>query len=188
MSSVTYIDIEAERHGVLHRLLRGLEQEVVGPAFGVAANRAGADEGRGLNVQPGALHDLGDRPDIVLVGAGRAVGANLHFVADDLARQRLAIRDRARPRAGQTQIERVDAQGFHQMQDLNFLRNRGIAHRRRLQPVAQGLVVEQHLPGRPQLGGIHLVPVVDEFGSIHKEVSRLQAAHVPAWGRPPRPS
>ena len=139
---------EAQRHGELHGFFRGLKQEVVGPAFGVAANRTGANEGRGLNVQPGALHDLGDRPDVILVGAGGAVGANLHLVADDLAGQRLAIRDCARSGAGQSQIERVDAQGFHQMQDLNFLCNRGIAHRRRLQPIAQGLIVEQDLSRR----------------------------------------
>ena len=159
---------EAERHGELHRLFRGLEQEVVGPVFGVAANRAGADESRRLDVQPGALHDLGDRPDVIFVSAGGAVGANLHLVADDLVGQRFAIRDRTRSRAGQPQVERVDAQRFHQMQDLDFLRNRGIAHRGRLQTIAQGLVVEQDSARRPQLGGIHLVPVVDEFGSIHK--------------------
>src|SRR5882724_10162164 len=49
---------------------------------------------------------------------------------------------RARSRPRQPKVERVDAQGFHQMQDLNFLRNRGIAHRRRLQAIAQGLIVE----------------------------------------------
>ena len=87
---------EAQRHGELHCFFRGLEQEVIGPAFGVAANRTGANEGCRLNVQPGALHDLGDRPDVIFMSAGGAVGANLHFVADDLVGQRLAIRDRAR--------------------------------------------------------------------------------------------
>ena len=177
---------EAERHGELHGFLRGLEQEVIGPAFGVAANRAGANKGRGLNVQPGALHDLGNRPDVIFVGARGAVGANLHFVADDLVGQRLAIRKRARSRSRQAQIERVDAQGFHQMQDLNFLRNRGIAHRGRLQPIAQGLIVEQDFSGWPQLGGIHLVPVVDKFGSIQCEVwGRAQLSYRPWTTRLP---
>jgi hypothetical protein len=57
------------------------------------------------------------------------------------------------------------------MQDLNFLRNRRVAHGGRLQPVAQSLVVEQDAPGRPQLGGIRTVPIVDEFRSIHGELS-----------------
>ena len=159
--------IEAQRHRVFHRLFRGLEQEVIGPVFGVAADRAGADEGGGLDVQPGALHDLGDRPNVIFVSARRAVGANLHLVADDLAGQRLAVRQRARSRARQAEVERVDAQGFHQMQDLNFFFDRGIAHRRRLQAVAQSLIVEQDAARRPQHGGVYLVPVVDEFGGIH---------------------
>ena len=171
VSSVTYMHSRPSDTAYFTAFIRGLKQEVVAPAFGVAANRAGADEGRGLNVQPGALHDLGNRPDVMFMSAGGAVGANFHLVAHDLVGQCLAIRDGARSCARQPHIERVDAQSFHQMQDLNFLGDRRIAHRGRLQSIAQGLIVEQDFSPGPQPGGIHLVPVVDKFGSIHKEMS-----------------
>jgi hypothetical protein len=64
------------------------------------------------------------------MGAGGAVGPNLHFAADDLASQCFAIRRRARSGSGQAEVERVDAQGFHAMKDLNFFFDGGIAHGR----------------------------------------------------------
>src|SRR3990172_8358416 len=42
----------------------------------------------------------------------------------------------AGPAPGQSQVERVDAQGLHQVQDLDLLVERRIAHRGRLQAVA----------------------------------------------------
>src|SRR5215472_16870137 len=57
------------------------------------------------------------------------------------------------------------------MKDLNLLRNRRIAHRRRLQPVAQALVVEQDRTGRLHSGRVVLVPVVDQVGGVHKTAS-----------------
>src|ERR1039458_3652212 len=56
------------------------------------------------------------------------------------------------------------------MQDFNFLGNRRIAHRRRLQAVAQTLIIEQHRRGRLQSRRMVLVPVVDEFGGVHVRV------------------
>ena len=66
--------LEPERDRILDGFLGGGQQEVVRPAFGVAADRAGADEGCSLDGQAGSLHDFGDGPDVVLVGARRAVG------------------------------------------------------------------------------------------------------------------
>src|SRR5271166_5190394 len=76
----------------------------------------------------------------------------------------------ARPSTGQTKIERVDAQRLHQMKNLDFLGNRRIAHRWRLQPIAQTLIIQQHRTCRLQSRRMILVPVVDEIGSVHGRV------------------
>ena len=82
---------ESERYGVFNGFFGGLKQEIVGPAFGIAADGTGSNESRRLYIQPGALHDFSDRPDVILMGPGGAVGLNLHFVADDLVGQRFAM-------------------------------------------------------------------------------------------------
>src|SRR5450631_2528900 len=74
---------------------------------------------------------------------------------------------RAGPRSRQSKRQRMDSQRLHQMKDLDLLRDGRIAHRRRLQPIAQGLVVDQHRPWRLQARRVILVPVVDELGSVH---------------------
>ena len=66
-----------------------------------------------------------------------------------------------------SEVERVDAQRFHQMQDMKFFLDRGIPHGWRLQSVTQSLIVEENPPGGTQRGGILLVPVVDELRSFH---------------------
>src|SRR4029077_13951011 len=91
---------KAQRHRVFYRLLGGLEQEIVSPTLGVAADWAGTDEGRRLDVEPGTLHDFGDRPNVILMGAGCAVGLNLHLVADDLVSQGFTVSHGTRPRTG----------------------------------------------------------------------------------------
>ena len=69
--------------------------------------------------------------------------------------------------AGQTDVGRVDADRIHEMQNAHFLLERWIGHRRRLQTVAQCLVVEFDLSAafaQRHLGGS--VPVVDEILKI----------------------
>ena len=46
----------------------------------------------------------------------------------------------SRTSARQTDIERIDTERFHQMQDLYLLFNRGIANRGRLQAIPQGFI------------------------------------------------
>ncbi len=70
-------DVEAEGDGELYGLFGGLEEEVVGPTFGVAADGAGSDEGGGFDVEAGAVDDFGDGGNVVFVSAGGAVGTNL---------------------------------------------------------------------------------------------------------------
>ena len=86
---------------------------------------------------------------------------------DDLARQRGYGVNRARSRAREAKIERVDPERLHQMQDFNFFWNGRISYRRRLQPIAQTLVIDQNRPGRLQSRRVILVPVVNEIGSVH---------------------
>ena len=144
-----------------------MQKKIVGPSFGESANRTGPNEGRGFDPQPRLLHDVGDRTDVVLVGPCRAVGANLHLLSGDLAGQRGHGINRALPRSRQSEGKRVNPQRFHQMKDLNLLGDRRIANRRRLQPVTQSLIVQQHRPRRLQSRRMVLVPVVDEFGGVH---------------------
>ena len=102
----------------------------------------------------------------------RTVGANLHLVRNDLPRQRRHMLDRARSRARQSQIERVDPQRLHQMKNFDFLGDRRIAHRRRLQPIAQALIIQQHRSRGLQSRRMILVPVVDEFREVFIEVAK----------------
>ena len=69
--------------------------------------------------------------------------------------------DGARAGAGQAEVERVDAESFHQMEDFDFFSDRGIADGWGLQAVAESFVVEEcgfDFGGR--------VPVVDQ-GGVH---------------------
>jgi hypothetical protein len=109
---------------------------------------------------------------------------NVAASRDDLAGQGSHVLDRARTGAGQSEIEGVDPQRFHQMKDFDLFGNRRIAHRRRLQSVTQGLIVEQDRPRRLHPWGMVLVPVVDEVGGVHGKqllaiILKLQACCPP---------
>ena len=168
--------VEAERNRIFHGLLGGVQKKIVRPTFGETANGARSDEGCRFDRQTRLLHNLRNRADIVLKSARRTVGTNLHLVRDDLPRQRRHMLHCARSCAGQPQVKRVNPQRLHQMKNFNFLGDRGIAHRRRLQSIAQALIVQQHRPRRLQSRRMNLVPVVDEFGSVH--------GRVPTYGVP----
>jgi len=103
------------------------------------------------------------------LGAGGAVAFDLQVSPGDLPRQRLYVRHRARARARQSQVEGIDAQGLHQVENLDLLFDGRIADGRRLQAVAQGFVVEQDRSARRQLRRRYLVPVVDQVRTVHQE-------------------
>ena len=110
--------------------------------------------------KPGPLADLDNRRDVADRRARRAVGAHLQLGVDDLAGQALDIGDDVRAGAGQADVGGVDAEPIDEVQDLDLLLDRRRPHRRRLQPVAQRLVVEHHAR---RLGRrADLVPVVDQ--------------------------
>src|SRR5690242_15630472 len=130
-------DFQAERDRVLHRFFRSLEKELVRPAFGVAANGAGADESGGRNGQTYALGNFGDGTNVVLVGAGGTVGLDFQPRVSDLARQGLYVLAGPGAGTGQAQVEHVDAEVLHEVEDADLFGDRRIAHRGRLQAVAQ---------------------------------------------------
>ncbi len=158
--------IEAERDSVLYGAFRGAQQEVIGPILGIAPDGAGADERRRLDGNTSALHDLSDRPDVVVVGARRTVGLDLHVRAANLPRQSFAVCHGAWSGSGQPDIERVNSQPFHQVEDFDFLFYGRIADGRRLQAVAQRLVIQQDLARRYHRPGIDRVPIVDEISNF----------------------
>ncbi len=95
------------------------------------------------------------------MGASRAVGLNLQLGAADLTSQRFGVGYGARAGARQSDVEHVDANTFQQVKDFDLLFNGGIAHRGRLQPIAQRLVIQQNFAGRHHRAGIDRVPVVN---------------------------
>ena len=66
----------------------------------------------------------------------------------DRARQPLDVSSDVRTGAGQADVGGVDAERVHPVQDVDLLVDRGRADRRRLQAVAQRLVVEHHRRAR----------------------------------------
>ncbi len=55
------------------------------------------------------------------------------------------------------------------MEDIEFLFDGRITHRGRLQAIAQGFVIQKNEAGRTQACRVILVPVVDEFRSLHPQ-------------------
>ena len=92
--------LKPQRNGILNSLLRRLQQELVGPTFGVAADRTGSEKSSNLDVQAGFVHDFGNRPNVILVRAGSAVGLDLHLLIHDLTRQRRHVFHCSRACAG----------------------------------------------------------------------------------------
>ncbi len=117
---------------------------VHGPIFNEAANGAGTEESRGLNGDSHALGDFGDGANVGFYGAGGSVRANLHAIGGDFAGQGFGVGDGARASAGEADIQRVDAEGFHQVQDFDFFFDAGIVDGRILQAVAKSFVIQEN--------------------------------------------
>lgn len=113
------------------------------------------------------MRDAGDGIDVVSVGAGGAVGFDLQLAIDNFARQALDLFAGARASAGQAKVKRVDAERFHEVQDFDFRFERRVGDGRRLQAVAQGLIVEQDGLRRDEGRGVLAVPVEDEVRWVH---------------------
>src|SRR5258708_280929 len=155
---------KSQRTSVGDGLFRGLEQEVVGPVFRVTPYGAGTDEAGDIDGKAYALRNLRHRTNVVFMGAGRAVGFDLHFGAYDLAGQGFHVRHRPGTGPGKSEIGAVDAQVFHQVQDFDFLADGGIFDGRRLQAVAKGFVIQYRPTAGTQRSSGNRVPVVNKVG------------------------
>ena len=167
-----------------HRLLGGADQEINGPVLDILANLAGADEGGDLDPEARALGDVDDRLDVGGERARRTIGANRQALADDFAGEPFDIGGHVRAGAGQADVGDVDAQPFHQMEDLQLLVDAGRADRRRLETVAQRLVGHHH--ERRRTCRFAPVPVVDQIhvGDGRVFARSLSVSPVPAARRP----
>jgi len=72
----------------------------------------------------------------------RAVGLDLHATGRDFAGQRFGVRIGARPSSGKADIDGVDSQGFHQVQDFDFFFDAGVEDGRILQTVSQRFIIQ----------------------------------------------
>jgi hypothetical protein len=104
----------------------------------------------------------------------RAVGLDLHSVRGDFASQRLGVRKGPWPGAGKSDIDGVDSQGLHQMQDFDLFFDAGVEDRGILQTVAKGFVIHQHACARRNRRRRGHVPVVDPFVLLHSRPRLLR--------------
>ena len=120
-----------------------------------------------LDGNSGALHDFRDGANVVLVRAGGAVGPDLNFRVRPISRARASqCAVRTRTGARQPKIERVDTELLHQMEDTNLLFDGRIAHRGRLQPVAQRFVIQQDPASRHHRARIDSIPIVNKIRNV----------------------
>ena len=121
---------QAVTYNVLYGILRELKNMGNVPPLDVLTDRTCADEGRYFDGNACFLRDVDDRVDIRFDGSCRAVGKDLHVAAGNLfgKLERIVIRPRSCTR--QTDVRRLDAQVFHEMEDFDFLVDRRVCYRR----------------------------------------------------------
>jgi hypothetical protein len=124
-------------HGPSHAALDLSEQPVEIPTFGDPPQRRRTDEQPDLERHAGAGGDLGDRPQVVLDGAGCALQADRQPCPGHLGAQ-LADRTRRLPAgAREADVCGADAERHHCAEQREPLVHRRVPNRGRLQPVAQ---------------------------------------------------
>ena len=156
---------------------RGGAAGVHRPILGVLANRARANEGAAFDGNPDLLADLGDRTNIVLMGAGGAIGRNGEILIDDQLAQSGDILDCPRASSGESDIGGVNAQLVHQSEDLKFFLDGRVDDGGRLKSISESLVIEFHRGGS-FFTTVDKVPVMDQipnavFSLIDKAIIHL---------------
>ncbi len=73
------------------------------------------------------------------------------------------MRDGAGTGAGEADVQRIDAERFHEVQDFDFFFDAGVVDGGILQAVAERFVIQQNACARWNQRGGGLVPVVDPF-------------------------
>ena len=163
---MTNIDGQVVFDGELHGFFRGAFEVIDGPIFDEAADGAGAEECRGFDGDADALRNFGDGADVGFDGARGAVGADFHPIGGDFAGEGFGVLDGARAGAGKADVERLDAERFHQVEDFDFFVDGGIVDGGILQAVAEGFVVEEDARAGRDRERRYRVPVVDVFGVV----------------------
>ena len=135
------------------------------PALDQAADRRRTEEAVDLDRFTGRVSDVDHGGDVVGVGPSGAAHLQAQLLVAVLFDQALAVGDRGGASAGQTDVSDLDPARCDQMQDLDLLVDARVAHGRRLDAVAQGLV-DQLETGLDHRGSpADLVPVVDDVVS-----------------------
>src|SRR6185437_2548477 len=151
------------RDGELHGLFSGALKMFDGPVFHEAADGTRAKKCGSLDSHANLLGNFGNGANVVYVSARGAIRADFHAATNDFLREGFGVVAGARTGAGETNVYGVDAEVFHQMQDVNFFFDAGVAHGGILEAVAQGLVVEHDFAAEQNLAALSGVPVVDQF-------------------------
>ena len=154
--------LDGEGKSVFGALLQVFDR----PAFGVLADGARADERTALDRHAGPLLNLGDWRDVGRHRAGGAVRANLQPRVPDGAGEALDVARHSGSGAGQADVGRVDSERIHVMENVDLFVDAGGPNRRRLQTVAERLVVEHR--DRPRTRRI-VIPVVDQRVRRHTQ-------------------
>ncbi len=163
-------DGDAVVGGELDGMRRLGDHPVDVPLLGELADGRGADEEVGLDGDANSLGDIDDRADVVLMCTAGSARVDGELVVDDLTGQPLHGSDHVRAGAGKADVGVIDARGMHEMKNADLLVDRRIGDGRRLQAIAQRLVIEFDLArrrSRRPLAG--QVPVVNQVlqGVLH---------------------
>jgi len=165
-----------------NRVLGETQQLIERPPFRILADRTRPDERAALDGKAHALRDLRDGTDVGDHGARGAVRLHVQALVHDFAREPLDVAHDVRAGAGQPDVRRIDPEPIDQVQDAQLLLDGRAPHGRRLQPVAQRLVVKHH-DGRFRRADV--VPVVDE--RMHRYLSQLAVRSSLLGARPGSP-
>ena len=102
-----------------------------------------------------------------------AVGSDAHAVGGDFAGKRFGIGERARARTGKANVNGIDAERLHKMQDFDFVFDAGVGNRRILKAVAKRFVIEHDARARRNLRRRRGVPIVDPIEFLHEAARTL---------------
>ena len=160
-------DIEPLADGELDGVARRRQDLIHIPVLCVLADRRASDEGGDLDVEAGRLLDARHGFDVGPDRAGGRIGLDREPSIGNLASQREARLVSAGPGAGKADVDRVDAEVHHEVEEFDLLLDRRILDGRILEAVAQRLVVQFDPGSRVVVAPRKRVPVVYQFVLAH---------------------
>ena len=150
--------------------LRALVWEIIGNIRAATASVSGCTAAPEVGYQPNVSANVSDLIyDWNTIYARSMVPAGRVLLNDESLRD--GLQSPSGTGSGQAQVQHVDADPFHQVEDIDLLLNGRITHRGRLEAVAQRLVIQQHSARRHHGPGIDRVPVVNEIRNFGRHVS-----------------